>query len=161
MQSGALDAAEFVGPYNDLALGFYKARKIYYTSSFIEPGLATELVVNKKKYQALPKNLQDLVRDVCQAEYDQVASDFAANDPRALQVLVKDHGVQAIPQFPDSVVEAAAKASTELFASIRDKGDALTKKTAESYVKALDIVRTKTEGTDAQFVAARTKYFKL
>ncbi len=46
-------------------------------------------------------------------------------------------------------------------ASIRDKGDALTKKTAESYVKALNTVRIKTEGTDAQFIAARSKYFKI
>jgi TRAP-type mannitol/chloroaromatic compound transport system substrate-binding protein len=161
LQSGALDAAEFVGPYNDLALGFYKARKIYYTSSFIEPGLATELVVNKKKYQALPKTLQDLVRDVCQAEYDQVASDFAANDPRSLDVLIKEHGVQAIPQFPDSVVEAAAKVSAELLTSVRDKGDALTKKTADSFMSALKLVRIKTEGTDAQFINARAKYFKL
>ena len=160
LQSGSLDAAEFVGPYNDLALGFYKVRKIYYTSSFIEPGLATELVVNKKKYQALPKSLQDLIRDVCQAEYDQVASDFAANDPRSLEVLVKDHGVKAIPQFPDSVLEAAAKASAEILTSIRDKGDALTKQTAESFVNALKIVRIKTEGTDAQYVAARAKYYK-
>jgi TRAP-type mannitol/chloroaromatic compound transport system substrate-binding protein len=161
LQSGALDAAEFVGPYNDLALGFYKVRKTYYTSSFTEPGLATELVVNKKKYQALPKNLQDLVRDVCQAEYDQVASDFAANDPRALQVLVNDHGVKAIPQFPDSIVQAAATASAEIINGIRDTGDALTKKTVESFVASLNVVKIKTNGTDAQFVDAREKYFKL
>ena len=88
LQSGALDAAEFVGPYNDLALGFYQVCKHYYTSSFNEPGLATEVVVDKAKYQALPANLQAIVRDVAQAEYDQVASDFYANDPRALKTLV-------------------------------------------------------------------------
>lgn len=161
LQSGALDAAEFVGPYNDLALGFYKVRKIYYTSSFTEPGLATELVVNKKKFQTLPKNLQDLVRDVCQAEYDQVASDFAANDPRALQVLVKDHGVKAIPQFPDSIVQAAAAASAEIITGIRETGDALTKKTVESFIASLNTLKIKTNGTDAQFIDAREKYFKL
>lgn len=161
LQSGTLDAAEFVGPYNDLALGFYKVCKIYYTSSFTEPGLATECVVNKKKYQALPKDLQALVRDVCQAEYDQVASDFAANDPRALEVLVKEHGVKAIPQFPDSIVEGAAKAAAEILTEIGDKGDAMTKKTLDSFVKALNIVKIKTDGTDAQYVQARAKYFKL
>jgi hypothetical protein len=45
--------------------------------------------------------------------------------------------------------------------SIRDKGDALTKKTADSFVKGLNTVRIKTEGTDAQFIAARAKYFKI
>jgi TRAP-type mannitol/chloroaromatic compound transport system substrate-binding protein len=161
LQSGTLDAAEFVGPYNDLALGFYKVCNIFYTSSFIEPGLATECVVNKKKYQELPKDLQDLVRDVCQAEYDQVASDFAANDPRALEVLVRDHGVTAIPQFPDSILSEAAKISAQLLTSIGDSGDALTKKTLDSFIKGLNIVKIKTDGTDAQFIQAREKYFKL
>jgi len=161
LQSGTLDAAEFVGPYNDLALGFYKICKIYYTTSFVEPGLATELVVNKKKYQELPKDLQALIRDVCQAEYDQVASDFAANDPRALEVLIKQHGVTAIPQFPDSILEAGAKASAEVLQEIGDKGDALTKKTLDSFIKALNIVKLKTDTTDVNFIQARTKYFKL
>lgn len=161
LQSGTLDAAEFVGPYNDLALGFYKVCKYYYTSSFVEPGLATELVVNKSKYQALPKDLQALVRDVCQAEYDQVASDFAANDPRALEVLINQHGVIAIPQFPESIVSAAATAAAEVITEIREQGDELTKKTVESFIKALNITKIKTDGTDAEYVAAWTKYFKL
>jgi TRAP-type mannitol/chloroaromatic compound transport system substrate-binding protein len=108
LQSGALDAAEFVGPYNDLALGFHQVRKHYYTSSFIEPGLATELVVDKAKYQELPANLQRIIRDVCQAEYDQVASDFYANDPRALRTLVEEHDVIVHPEFPEDVLEAGA-----------------------------------------------------
>lgn len=161
LQSGTLDAAEFVGPYNDLALGFYKVRNIFYTSSFVEPGLASELVVNKKKYLALPKELQDLIRDVSQAEYDQVASDFAANDPRALEVLINQHGVKAITQFPDSIVQAGAKASVELLREMGDQGDALTKKTLASFISALNITKLKTERTDAKFIEARSKYFKI
>ena len=160
LQSGTLDAAEFVGPYNDLALGFYQIAKNYYFPSFIEPGLATELVVDKAKYQALPEDLQAIVRDVCQAEYDNVAADFAANDPRALQTLVNDHGVNILP-FPDEILEAGAVAAKELLTELLDSSDALTKKTAESFVSALDIVRQKTEGTDTLFVQAREKYFHL
>ena len=161
LQAGTLDAAEFVGPYNDLALGFYKVLKNFYTTSFVEPGLATELAVNKSKYQALPKDLQEIIRYVCQSEYDQVASDFAANDPRALEVLVRDHGVNAIPQFPDSILEAGAKAAQDILTEIGDKGDALTKKTLDSFTKALNIVKLKTDTTDVNFIAARTKYFKI
>src|SRR5690606_33780805 len=58
LQSGTLDAAEFVGPYNDLALGFHQVAKNYYMPSFVEAGLATELVVDKAKYQELPDDLQ-------------------------------------------------------------------------------------------------------
>ncbi len=161
LQSGALDAAEFVGPYNDLALGFHQVCKHYYTSSFIEPGLATELVVDKAKYQALPANLQAIIRDVCQAEYDSVAADFAANDPRALQTLVNDHEVITHASFPEDILEGAANAAKEIMTEIRDGGDDLTKKTIESFISALNVVRQKTEGTDKGYVEARQRYFDL
>ena len=160
LQSGTLDAAEFVGPYNDLALGFYQIAKNYYFPSFIEPGLATELVVDKAKYQALPADLQAIIKDVCQAEYDSVAADFAANDPRALQTLVNDHGVKVL-QFPDEILEAGAVAAKEIFQGLLDSSDPLTKKTGESFVAAFNIVRQKTDGTDSLFVQAREKYFQL
>lgn len=160
LQSGTLDAAEFVGPYNDLALGFYQICKNYYFPSFIEPGLATELVVSKAKYQELPADLQALVRDVCQAEYDQVASDFYANDPRALQTLVAEHGVQ-VRRFPDEILEAGAKAAAEIINDKRANGDALTKKTAESFVSALNLMRTRTENTDTPYLNAREKYYRI
>ena len=161
LQSGNLDAAEFVGPYNDLALGFHQVRKHYYTSSFTEPGLATELVVDKAKYSALPKNLQAIVRDVSQAEYDNVGAEFYANDPRALATLVKDHGVITHASFPDDILEAGAKASVEVINAIRDGGDPLTKKAADSFMSALKSLQTRTSGTDLTYMQARAKYLKL
>ncbi|GGA13485.1 TRAP transporter substrate-binding protein [Neptunicoccus cionae] len=160
LQSGTLDAAEFVGPYNDLALGFHQVAKNYYFPSFVEPGLATELVVDKKKYQALPEDLQAIVRDVCQAEYDQVASDFYANDPRALQTLGNEHDVN-IRQFPEEILEAGAEAASEIMAGLRDSDDALVKKTAESFIESLNILRQRSKTTDGAFVNAREKYFKI
>lgn len=160
LQSGTLDAAEFVGPYNDLALGFYQIAKNYYFPSFVEPGLATELVVDKAKYQELPSDLQAIIRDVAQAEYDAVAADFAANDPRALETLVNEHGVQ-VRSFPDEILEAGAAAAKEIFQELLDSDDALTKKTAQSFADALSVVRRKTESTDAPFIRAREKYFQL
>lgn len=160
LQSGTLDAAEFVGPYNDLALGFYQVAKNYYFPSFVEPGLATELVVDKAKYQALPDDLQALVRDVCQAEYDQVASDFYANDPRALQTLINDHGVNVM-QFPDSILEAGAVAASEIIAELRASSDPLVQKTIESFIAAFEIVRTRSKNTDGAFIQARETYFQI
>ncbi|WP_336057577.1 TRAP transporter substrate-binding protein [Nitratireductor sp. CH_MIT9313-5] len=160
LQSGTLDAAEFVGPYNDLALGFYQVAKNYYFPSFVEPGLATELVVDKKKYQELPEDLQAIIKDVCQAEYDQVASDFYANDPRALQTLINEHGV-TVRQFPDEIMEAGGKAAAEILGELRDSDDALVKKTTESFIEALNVLRTRSEGTDGAFIQAREKFFKI
>jgi TRAP-type mannitol/chloroaromatic compound transport system substrate-binding protein len=160
LQAGTLDAAEFVGPYNDLALGFYQIAKNYYFPSFVEPGLATELVVSKSKFQALPEDLQEIVRMACQAAYDDVASDMYANDPRALQTLVNEHGVQ-VKRFPEEILEAGAKAATELLTEMRTNGDALTKKVTESFIDALNILRARTDGTDSPFLQAREKYFKI
>jgi TRAP-type mannitol/chloroaromatic compound transport system substrate-binding protein len=159
LQSGTLDAAEFVGPYNDLALGFYQVAKNYYMPSFVEGGLATELAVDKKKYQALPEDLQAIIRDVAQAEYDQVASDFVANDPRALKTLVDDHGV-IVREFPDDILQAGAKASVEVIEDLRANGDPLVKKTTESFVEALNLLRTRTEKIDMPYMVSRSKYLK-
>lgn len=161
LQSGTLDAAEFVGPYNDLALGFYQVCKHYYTSSFTEPGLATELVVDKAKYQALPDDLQAIVRDVAQAEYDQVASDFYANDPHALQTLVRDHDVILHTAFPDDIVEAAALAAKEVLRGIVNSDDELTRRVARSFLDSLALTRTRTEATDLTYALARQRFSDL
>jgi TRAP-type mannitol/chloroaromatic compound transport system substrate-binding protein len=159
LQSGTLDAAEFVGPYNDLALGFHQVTKNYYMPSFVESGLASELVVDKAKFQALPADLQEIVKMVCQAEYDQVAADFNANDPRALRTLVNDHGV-IVREFPDDIMQAGAVASQEVIEELRNSDDAMVKKTTESFIEALGIVRERTEMVDLPYQIARKKYLK-
>lgn len=160
LQSGALDAAEFVGPYNDLALGFYQVCKHYYLSSFTEPGLATELAVNKAKFQALPADLQAIINVACQAEYDQVASDFYFNDPKALNQLVSEHGV-ITHQFPDEIFEAGAVAAKEIIEELRGSDDALTKRVTESFITALGTLRSRTENMDQPYLVARQKFFDL
>lgn len=161
LQSGALDAAEFVGPYNDRALGFHQVRKHYYTSSFIEPGLATDIVIDKAKYLALPTNLQNIIRDVCQAEYDQVPSDFYFNDPIALRDMIDNHGVTAHARFPEEIVQAAAVAAKEILVGILDSADPLSKRVAESHIRHLNLLRTRTERTDLTYVLDRQRFFDL
>src|SRR5690606_5917654 len=119
-----------------------------------------ELVVDKAKFQALPEDLQEIVRLCSQAEYDQMASDFYANDPRSLQALVSEHDVQ-VHQFPDEILQAGAEAAKELLLELRESGDELTKKTTESFIEAFNILRVRTEGTDMPFLAARQKFFQL
>ena len=66
-----------------------------------------------------------------------------------------------VKQFPDEILEAGAVAAKEIMTELRDSGDELTKKTAESFVEALGIVRQKTESTDLPFQRAREKYYQL
>jgi TRAP-type mannitol/chloroaromatic compound transport system substrate-binding protein len=77
----------------------------------------------------------------------------------ALDALVSEHGVQ-VRRFPEEILEAGAKASMELIAEIREGGDPLTKKVAESFVAGFNLLRQRTEGTDMPYLAAREKYIK-
>jgi TRAP-type mannitol/chloroaromatic compound transport system substrate-binding protein len=124
----------------------------------VEAGAATELVVRQDKYDELPADLQEIIRVVAQSEYDEMASDFYANDPRALRTLVNDHGVKVL-QFPDEILEAGAKAASEILSNLRESGDALSKEMVESYAAALPLLRSRTENTDMPFLRAREKYF--
>lgn len=160
LQTGALDATEFVGPYNDLALGFYQICKEYYLPSFIESGMATELVVNKSKFAELPADLQKIVEIACQAEYDQVASDFYANDTLALQTLVNEHGVN-LHSFPEDILEAGAHAARDIVLELREHRDPLTRETTESYIRTLNLLRGRTEMFDLRFIQARQRYLSF
>lgn len=158
LQSGALDAAEFVGPWNDLALGFYQVAKHYYTSSFNEPGLATEVTVDKAKYQALPANLREIIKIAAQAEYDEMPSEFYANDPRALQTLVNEHDVMVHTAFPDEILQAAAVGAQEILAEILASDDELTRRVARSFVDSVKLLQTRTDNTDAGYISARQRF---
>lgn len=160
LQSGTLDAAEFVGPYNDLALGLYQIAKNYYMPSFTEPGLSPELAVNKSKFQALSKELQAIVRTACQAEYDQMTATYTANDPRALDTLVNKHGVK-IRTFPDDIFKLGAQYSKEIIEAMRNSKDALTRKVTEHFIQSFNTLRPKAENSDLPYLQARKQFFVL
>jgi TRAP-type mannitol/chloroaromatic compound transport system substrate-binding protein len=67
LQSGVIDAAEWVGPWNDLALGFYKVAKYYYGPGFHEGGTANELIMHKESYESLSQDLKAIVKHACHA----------------------------------------------------------------------------------------------
>ncbi|KUJ71075.1 TRAP transporter substrate-binding protein [Thiomicrospira sp. WB1] len=103
MQSGALDATEWVGPYNDLAFGIYKAAKYYYTPGWHEPGTSMECMINAEAFNALPADLQAIVRNAMKVVTLEMLSEYTAQNQRALQTLVDEHGVE-LRHFPDSVL---------------------------------------------------------
>ncbi len=134
LQSGALDGTEWVGPYNDLSLGFYKVAKYYYWPGFHEPGSALQCTINKTKWDALAPDLQQLIASACAAENDLVLAEYNGRSGPALASLVREHGVQ-LRQFPKSVLTAFGKASGELMQELYDQGDVTTKKICASYFK--------------------------
>ena len=117
LQSGAIDATEWVGPYNDLAFGFYKVSKFYYYPGWHEPGTALEAFVNKQAYDALPADLQQIVAVACQAANNDMYSEFTAKNGDALETLINEHGVM-LKNFPQEVIDKLRTVSEQVVADV-------------------------------------------
>lgn len=139
LQSGALDAGEFIGPWTDSALGFYQVAKNYYWPGVGEPSSAEECAVNANVYNELPDDLKMAVGLACESLYNPVWTEYTTKHARALKQLVDEKGVM-VRKLPDSVVAAMAKAGDEVIAELREDDDALTKRIAESFVAYRDSV---------------------
>jgi len=134
LQSGAIDATEWVGPWNDLAFGFYKVAKHYYWPGIHEPGTFLEVTVNKAKFDALPKDVQMIFQACCAEENVRFTAEFNAKNGNALAELVDKRGVQ-LRKFPEEVLIAYGNASGEVISEMLADSDPLTRKVTESYVK--------------------------
>lgn len=154
LQSGALDAGEFVGPWTDSALGFYQVAKNYYWPGLGEPASAEECAVNKKAYEALPKDLQEVVKVACESMYNDTWTEYTTNNAKALPKLVKEHGV-TLRELPEPVIVAMGKATKEVIGELRDGDDAMTKKVVESYSKYHQLVGQYRVHTNQAFLTAR------
>jgi len=133
MQSGVIDALEWVGPWNDIALGFHRVAKHYYGPGFHEGGPTLELMVNKKAYDELPKELQRVVKTACATENILMEAEFYANNLKSYQLLKYKHKVD-IRKFPKDVLKAFYKISEEVVAEVANEGT-LSKRIYESYTK--------------------------
>lgn len=134
LQSGAIDATEWVGPWNDLAFGFYKITKFYYYPGFHEPGSGLASGVNLDVFNSLSKGDQAIVQNACLAENNFMFSEFNAKNGAALETLLNKHKVN-LKQFPDDVFDAIGKVSEEVVAEVA-KTDDLSKRIYDSYIKA-------------------------
>ena len=131
LQSGAIDATEWVGPYNDLAFGFYKAADYYYYSGWHEPGAALEFVVNKQAFASLPEDLQAIIEVATRAVNQDMLDEYTARNNEAMQALINKHGVDMRP-LPQDVMEGLRQASMEVMQE-QAAADPMFKKVYESY----------------------------
>lgn len=109
-KSGAIDAAEWVGPLLDQAFGLHKIAKLCYVPAFHEPAAALEIVVNQDAYDELPKDLQAIVANAAEATSVETLAQFDYFNTQAMTQL-KDEGVE-FREFPEDVVTALREATT-------------------------------------------------
>lgn len=131
LQSGVIDATEWVGPWNDMSLGFHKVAKHYYGPAFQEGGPTLELMLNRKAYLSLPDDLQNIIKVACATENMLMLSEFQYNNLRAFDELKKDTSVTIAP-YPDEILKAFFSTAEEVVASTADLGD-INKRIYQSY----------------------------
>ncbi len=117
LQTGDIDATEWVGPSNDLAWGLHKAAKYYYYPGWHEPNAALEAMFNKDAYNELPDDLKACVMTACAAAAAHMQAQYTAQNPDAFKTLVEEHNVTVKP-FPPAVMERLKALTTDVLDDI-------------------------------------------
>jgi TRAP-type mannitol/chloroaromatic compound transport system substrate-binding protein len=133
LERGVIDAAEWIGPYHDYKMGFYNVAKYYYYPGWHEPGPILEMIVNKQQFEALPLDLQEIIRSAIARLSVWTLGEFEAQNNLYLQKLVKEEGVQ-LRKFPAEVLKNLKKNAQEVIEEMVSQ-DPQAKKIYESYQK--------------------------
>ena len=125
LERGAIDAAEWVGPYDDLKLGLNKAATYYYYPGWWEPGSTFEVQVNKSQWDSLPVEYQEIFKTAAMEANLDMISKYDALNGEALKTLV-DGGTKLTPYTPE-ILQAAREAATQYYSDESNKSPAFKK----------------------------------
>ena len=153
LQTGALDATEFVSPYNDLAAGYHTVADYYYYPGWHEPGSTLEAIFNKAKFESLPADLQEILMAGTEVMNQLLLDELAAKNNAALSTLIEDHDIQ-IRRLPDDVLIELRRISDEVVAEMAQTDEA-TAKVYESWRNFRDGVMNYNRIAEEAFIEAR------
>jgi TRAP-type mannitol/chloroaromatic compound transport system substrate-binding protein len=125
LEKGTIDAAEFVGPYDDAKLGFVKVAKYYYYPGFWEGGPTVHAVINLEKWNSLPKRYQAILQDACVFANANMLAKYDARNAQALKQVIADGAV--LKRFSDEILEGAYQAALQTYAELSAKNPAFKK----------------------------------
>ncbi|MEM9881283.1 MAG: TRAP transporter substrate-binding protein, partial [Pseudomonadota bacterium] len=153
LSQGNIDATEWIGPWNDIALGFHTAAPYYYGPGFHEPGSTLTLGVNLDVLNSLAPVQQQIIKEACAAETHLMLAEYNARNAEALEVLRSQHGI--VPRtFPADIMAAATKEWSKLLDEVA-ASDALTGRVAASFSAALAKARGWDDVAQGAFIDAR------
>ena len=132
LMSGAIDATEWVGPWNDSYMKFYEAAKYYYFPGMHEPASMLAVGMNKSWWDGLSNTDQALIKAAAHQENDRMMSEYNAKNGAALDKLISEQGIQ-VREFNDDVYDAFGEAAEEVFEEVRAHSD-LANRIHESFV---------------------------
>ena len=135
LTSGAIDATEWVGPYNDYFMKFYEAAKFYYWPGFHEPGGGLSFGFNKKWWTSLSKWEQAVITAAAMEEHAAQYEETQANNGKYLAKMISENGV-VLKSFSEEIYDSFGTASEEVYEQTRDHS-ALAKKIDDAYKNSL------------------------
>jgi len=153
LKSGAIDATEWVGPYNDLAFGLHKAAKFYYYPGWHEPGTTLEALINKEALEKLPNDLQSIVLNACKIVNQDMLSEYTTRNQQALDTLVNKHKINVL-KLPDDVLLELKRLSDEVISEVAVT-DAMTKKVFKSFKTYRDNAKNWSDISELAYLKAR------
>lgn len=153
--SGAIDATEWVGPWNDSYMKFYEAAKYYYYPGMHEPGAMLALGMNKSWWESLSKADQQIIEAAAGFENDMMMAEYNAKSGAALVKLVNEQGVK-LRQFNDDVYDSFGEAAEEVFEEVQAHSD-LANTIHERFVKARAELGGWAKISDQAYVAQRNR----
>jgi TRAP-type mannitol/chloroaromatic compound transport system substrate-binding protein len=122
LMSGAIEATEWVGPWNDYAMKFYEATKYYYYPGMHEPGGFNSLGLNAKFWNDLSETHKAVITACAHEHNDYNMAEYNANNGKFLTKLIEEHGVK-VRMFNDDLFDVWAKGSEEVYNEIQQHSD--------------------------------------
>ncbi|WP_052141028.1 TRAP transporter substrate-binding protein [Pseudoalteromonas piratica] len=153
LQTGAIDATEWVGPYNDLAFGLNKAAEFYYYSGWHEPGANLEFLINKEAFASLPNDLQAIVTSAMRTANQDMLDEYTARNNTALDQLKNKHNVK-LRKFSPEVMQALKAATMEVI-SEQARNDEAVAKVWRSYSEFLQQVKAYHQISEMEYYSNR------
>ena len=153
--SGAIDATEWVGPWNDEIMKFYEAAKFYYTAGMHEPGSMLAAGFNAKFWADLSDTDRAIISAAAAQENDVMMSEYNAKNGAALSRLINEQGVE-VRSFNDDVWDALGEAAVEVFDETRQHSD-LANRTHESFLAGLEDIGNWFVNSNAAYVSQRQR----
>ena len=155
MQTGVIDAVEWVGPYNDRTLGLMEVAEYYYYPGWHEPGAMLEFTVNQAAFDRLPSDLQAIVEGAARATNQDMLDEFTARNNESLTTLLEEHSTKLRP-LPDDVMNVLHSNAVIALEQLK-REDPMAQKISASYEAFLDGVRTYHEISERAYLNARDR----
>jgi len=153
LQTGVIDATEWVGPYNDLAIGFHQIAEYYYYPGWHEAGPALEFTVNKTAYESLPADLQKIIEVAAQAVNQDMLDEYQARSTTALVELKETYNVDIRP-FPKDVMSSFKGHAMAIYSEQSDRNDDF-KRISKAYFDYLENAKAYSEISDKAYYQLR------